>query len=286
MNVENAYRPPMENVDMLARRKSYWHDVAQKNHAEKVAMNRASGNSRPDGYLQKAGRYQGSSNAIQSQDNQPLPLSEAPAEIQERINNLGGIGGIIGRMRARMQEEKLKAESGGSLQIQGRPTSPSDAYDENGFAIKTNDEQQKWAESLFSELHKPTKSAGVDHYYLDKSNIPKENFLDEGIEQYRERYAALSDESLYATVHEERLAKSELDRDFVDYVKAGFEQAGLSEEDAAFIADTFSREFRMGMINGKSVDQSKLDGLRKLNSLGSDLIKSIQYSGYSFDFGV
>ncbi len=286
MNIENAYRPPMENVDMLARRKAYWHDVAQQNHAEQVAKSRASGNSRPDGYLQKAGRYQGASEAAQSQGNQPLSLSDAPTAIQERIEQLGGMDGIIGRMRARMQEQQLRAESGLTLQIHGRPTSPSDAYDANGFAVKTNDAQQKWAESLFSEFHKPPKNAGVDHYYLDKGAIPKENFLDEGIEQYRERYAALSDESLYATVHEERLAKSELDRDFADYVKTGFEQAGLSEEDAAFVADTFSREFRMGMISGKSVDQSKLDGLRKLNALGSDLIDSIQYSGYSFDFGI
>ncbi len=189
-------------------------------------------------------------------------------------------------------------QSGEAVTITGKDRKSSAVYDENGFAIPTED-YQKIADS-FEQGRNPqtasqaarekwrqetTKMLGGEWNRMDESSIPKENFLDEGVEQYKKAYTAL-DKMYYANDQEEALRKSELDKDFVNYVQTGFEQAGLSKEDAAFVADTFSREFRMGMIDGKGFEQSQLDALRKLNEVSPSLINQIQYSGYSFDYGV
>ncbi len=189
-------------------------------------------------------------------------------------------------------------KTGETISVSGKEKKSSAVYDENGYAVPT-DEYQKIADSFEQSRNPQTASQaarekwrqettlmlGGEWNRMDDSNIPKENFLDEGVEQYKKAYNAL-DKMYYANDQEEALRKSELDKDFADYVQTGFEKAGLSEEDAAFVADTFSREFRMGMIGGKGFEQSQLEALRKLNEVSPSLISQIQYSGYSFDFGV
>ena len=189
-------------------------------------------------------------------------------------------------------------QSGEAVTITGKEKKSSAVYDENGFAVPT-EEYQKIAD-FYEQGRNPqtasqaarekwrqetTQMLGGEWTRMDDSNIPKENFLDEGVEQYKKAYTAL-DKMYYANDQEEALRKSELDKDFIDYVQTGFEQAGLSKEDAAFVADTFSREFRMGIIGGKGFEQSQLEALRKLNEVSPSLINQIQYSGYSFDYGI
>ena len=202
-------------------------------------------------------------------------------------------------MMNRMREAAQKRAAEGGMTISGKNVFQQASshrqtllYDENGFSREL---QNPETAAYYERLRNPQTAAekrqaeeykkNGDLPSMDKSAIPKENFLDAAVEQYKKKYAAIESKD-YELGNLEALQKSVLDLDFVDYVQKGFEQAGLSKEDAASAADVFSREFRMGMLNRRGFEQSQLNALRKLNEVSPSLIKQIQYSNYSFDFGV
>ena len=171
---------------------------------------------------------------------------------------------LMNRMRANAQNRAAE----GGLTISGKNTFQQASshrqtllYDENGFSRELQDpltveyfeklrNPKTEMEKRRAELHR--RLGGLPS--MDKSAIPKENFLDAALEQYKKEYAAIESKT-YELGNQKALQISVLDLDFMDYVQKGFEQ-------------------------------SQLNALRKLNEISPNLIKQIQYSNYSFDYGV
>ncbi len=183
---------------------------------------------------------------------------------------------MIERMRQNARDRQNGVGGGLTIRME-----PQEGYNADGFAHQTNAVDQIEVERLFSRGPNGDYSSS---YFFDRENIPKENFLDDAVSQYKERYDSLNSLE-YESEQEKLMTLSYLDRDFEAYSHAVFRNAGLSDEDVQIAAEAFSREFRMGMISGQGIEKSQLNALRKLNEISPSLIKQVQYSGYSFDFG-
>ena len=293
MPQDTLYLPPEKmHVDSVSR----YREAAQKRAAEGKTNVDSTQNGYYEPYAQGA-QYQQqsapvetSSEAISTTANDPaVQTSPGPKIDREYALN------VVNRMRENWQNRVAE----GGLTISGKNVFEQASshrqtllYDENGFSREL---QNPETAAYYERLRNPQTAAekrqaeeykkNGDLPSMDKSAIPKENFLDAAVEQYKKKYAAIESKD-YELGNLEALQKSVLDLDFVDYVQKGFEQAGFSKEDAASAADVFSREFRMGMLNRRGFEQSQLNALRKLNEVSPNLIKQIQYSNYSFDFGV
>ncbi len=264
----SAYRPPTV-VDMQEQRRRHYAESMEASYAKRLedvkrstrGMARRYGSTEPQ-LIQRASQGEYTAPEIKDESYYPkLSNEKAQAMVERMRQNLRDRQNVNGGLTIRME--------------------PQEGYNADGFAHQTNQVDQIEVERLFSRGPNGDYSSS---YFFDRENIPKKNFLDDAVSQYKERYESLSSLE-YESEQEKLMTLSYLDQDFNAYAHTAFRRAGLSDEDVQIAADAFSREFRMGMISGQGIEKSQLNALRKLNELSPSLIQQVQYSGYSFDFG-
>ncbi len=267
MAIIDHYRPPT-GVDMQERRRQMIAERMEKSYADRIANASKLQNLRGH-------RIYGADGAQPiEQGDEAAPVSEIKEESYYPKLSSEKAQAMIERMR---QSVRDRQNDQGGLTIRMEPPT---GYNQNGVAHFTNEVDQIEVERLFSRGPKGDYSSS---FFFDRDNMPKENFLDDAVKQYEERYNALSSME-YSSEQQKLMALSYLDQDFAAYTHSAFKRAGLSEEDTQIAAEAFSREFRMGMISGQGIEKSQLNALRKLNEISPSLIKQVQYSGYSFSF--
>ncbi len=256
----SSYRPP-SGISLEEQRRRHYAEQMEQSYAKQIAdaQQKAQG---------MAGRYRkiyaqpltdeqkAAQEAQRAETERALP-SVAQEKAQSIMNKMRE---MIKRRQSEMAENR--AASALAITFTGASIQVDQLEIERFFARGANGDYSK---SL----------------YFDRNAIPKQNFLDDAVKQYEERYTALSSMQ-YSSEQQKSMAFSYLNQDFAAYTEMSFKSAGLSKEDSQIAAQAFSREFSMSVTSGRGFEQSQLSALRKLSEMSPSLIKQVQYSGYSF----
>lgn len=322
MSIESYYRPPKEGAweklweqRVSGRKSAVQAQKEREARGQKGLQTLADGNPRAQraAYLMNAGKAQANEQAaepaatLELSDEQKALRDKAIAAMREKLKEISGkikSGEISSELR--LSDERVEAHrkwyeagqtytSSSGQAVKLTIMEANSEYNEAGYAHFSSEMKQAQARDMFNNgfagatwYNASTKQehvipSGGGHHF-NRNNIPSENCVDEAVEQYKARYTSL-DSKTYESDEQERLTKSLLDQDFSAYLHSGFKKAGLSEDEANKATKIFTNEFRIGVVSGKSIEQSKLDGLRKLNEISPELNERAKYTS-SFSFAI